>query len=299
MPIRFACPHCRQKLSVSTRRAGHAADCPRCRRPLTIPAAEPASAPQRTVPEAASALSADADEADSRGAAPSPDAAEPPLSFELDFESQELVYDAADETAPQASATAQTDLIAVPRMVLYLQGGLLAVVAIVSFVIGLIAGGALSGGGTVTEGSRACTLEGTIHYASGNRRLPDPGAVVAVIPDRGVRPDEKAPIDGLRPDDRAPEETHRGVAILRELGGSYSRADDRGRFKVQLPERGKYLVLVISNSRSVNSLDDIQTADLLKLGPFFENAAELLGRRRYQLTMETVRGNRQLNVVFE
>lgn len=172
-------------------------------------------------------------------------------------------------------------------------------VAIVSFVIGLIAGGALAGGGAVPAGARACTLEGTIHYASGNRRLPDPGAVVAVIPDRGVRPDEKAPIDGLRPDDRAPEETHRGLAILRELGGSYSRADERGRFQVQLPDRGKYLVLVISNSRSLESLDDIQTADLLKLGPFFDNAAELLGRRRYQLTMETVRGDRQLNVVFE
>ena len=294
MPIRFACPHCRQKLSVSTRRAGHTADCPRCRRPLTIPAAEAASVPQRTVPEAAGTP-----QANSPVAAPPPDVAAPLRSFELDFESQELVYDAAEETATPASTTSHPDLISVPRTVLYLQGGLLAVVAIVSFVIGLIAGGAFSGGAAAPAGPRACTLEGTIHYASGNRRLPDPGAVVTVIPDRGVRPDEKAPIDGLRPDDRAPAETHRGLAILRELGGSYSRADDRGRFQVQLPDRGKYLVLVISNSRSVDSLDDIQTSDLLKLGPFFDNAAELLGRRRYQLTMETVRGDRQLNVVFE
>jgi hypothetical protein len=290
MPIRFACPHCRQKLSVSTRRASQAADCPRCKQSLTIPSAEPAvateSKPDKPAP-----------------AAPLSPAAAPPVDFDHDHEPLELVYDTPDEYHGEAGsaspASSPPDLIAVPRTVLYLQGGLLAVVALVSFVIGLIAGGAFSGGAAAPTGPRACTLEGTIHYASGNRHLPDPGAVVAVIPDRGVRPDEKAPIDGLRPEDRAPDTAHRGLAILRELGGSYSRADDRGRFQVELPDRGKYLVLVISNSRSVESLDDIQTADLLKLGPFFDNAAELLGRRRYQLTMETVRGDRQLNVVFE
>ena len=39
MPVRFTCPHCRQKLSVSSRKAGRDADCPRCGRMLTIPAA--------------------------------------------------------------------------------------------------------------------------------------------------------------------------------------------------------------------------------------------------------------------
>src|SRR5205823_15025932 len=41
MPIRFACPHCHQKLSVGARKAGMTADCPRCKRVLTVPPAPP------------------------------------------------------------------------------------------------------------------------------------------------------------------------------------------------------------------------------------------------------------------
>ena len=63
--------------------------------------------------------------------------------------------------------------------------------------------------------------------------------------------------------------------------------------------RGKYLVLVVSSARDVDDLEDISTADLVKLGPFFDNAAGLLGRHQYRLTSEIVRSDRQLNVVFE
>jgi hypothetical protein len=174
----------------------------------------------------------------------------------------------------------------------------LAVVAVVSFALGLLAGGFFSGGAGPGE-PRACTLEGTINYASGNRHLPDPGAVVAVIPASGVRPERKAPVSGLRPDDATPDDNHHGIAILRELGGDYARADERGRFAVRVPDRGKYLVLVVSSAREVRDLDDISTGDLVKLGPFFDNAAGLLGRHQYRLTSEVVRSDRQLNVLFE
>jgi hypothetical protein len=210
----------------------------------------------------------------------------------------EVVLDSSGDEPAGAGANAHPDLIAVPRLVLYLQGGLLAVVAVVSFALGLIAGGALSGG-AAPVGPRTVTVEGTIHYASGTRHVPDPGAVVAVIPESGVRPQRKAPVSGLRPDDTTPDENHHGIAILRELGGGYTRTDDRGRFQVQLPDRGKYLVLVVSGARELGDLDDISTADLVKLGPFFDNAAGLLGRHQYRLTSEIVRSDRQLNVVFE
>ncbi|MCI0361293.1 MAG: hypothetical protein L0211_22655 [Planctomycetaceae bacterium] len=308
MPVRFACPHCRQKLSVSSRKAGREANCPRCHKLLTIPAAPPeVERPRPQIPDAQPAANNTAQPetapvSEPEAAAPTESAA---ASFEdpphLDYggpEDFELVFDTSDDEAVAAPAPSHPDLIAVPRLVLYLQGGLLAVVALVSFVLGLMAGGAFSGG-TAQSAPRALTLEGTINYASGNRNLPDHGAVVAVIPESGLRPQRKAPVSGLRPDDATPDENHHGIAVLRELGGGYARTDDHGRFQVRVPGRGKYLVLVISSARQVHSLDDIQTADLLKLGPFFDNAAGLLGRQQYRLTSEIVRNDRQLNVVFE
>ena len=310
MPIRFACPYCRQKLSVSTRKAGQRADCPRCKASLEIPAppepaatttsrlvavevgepaaSEPPPAAGSVMPEPADSPSAD------------PPSARPEQAF-LAFrvsDEVELVYD-APEFSPDDDAADQPDLIAVPRWVLYLQGGLLAVVALASFAIGVMAGSTFTSGSAGPREPRACLIEGTIHYASGNRQLADEGAVVAVIPQNQQRPDEKAPAIGLRPEDATPGEDSRGVAILRELGGGYARTDERGRFQVRVPDRGKYLVLVISRSLQLRSLDEISTQDLLSLGAYFDNAADLVGRQKYQLTQEIVRGDRRLTVLFQ
>ena len=210
----------------------------------------------------------------------------------------ELVYDTPEFSPDGDAAADEPDLIAVPRWVLYLQGGLLAVVALASFAIGVLAGSTFTGSSAGPREPRACLIEGTIHYASGNRQLADEGAVVAVIPQNQQRPDEKAPAIGLRPQDATPGESSRGVAILRELGGGYARADERGRFQVRVPDRGKYLVLVISRSRQLRSLDEISTQDLLALGAYFDNAADLVGRQKYQLSQEIVRGDRRLSVLF-
>jgi hypothetical protein len=325
MPIRFACPQCRQKLSISSRKAGTMAECPRCKSSIQIPRpTEPPQSqrerPPRPVEKPAATDATKEAEAPAitwvepsvvsgpaQVESPSPPvplhiAAEPPPSeptFDYDDGGAlELVYDTSDASTVELAAE-PPDLIAVPRWIIYLQGGLLAVVALASFAIGLIAGSTFGGGDRGPREPLACTLEGTINFASGNRNLADAGAVVAVIPHNKQRPDEKAPAIGLRPDDTPPGENDRGVAILRELGGAYARTDDRGRFQVRLPDRGKYLVLVISNSLQLKSLDEISTKDLVELQPFFDNAADLLGRQRYQLTQEVVRGDRRLDVVFE
>jgi hypothetical protein len=303
MPIRFACPHCRQKLSVSTRRAGQQADCPRCKASIEIP-----TPPEPVTATASRLVAVEVGEP----ALPEPPAAAvvaepaPPVTTPADaipafrvHDDVELVYDTPEFSPDDDAPADQADLIAVPRWVLYLQGGLLAVVALASFAIGVMAGNTFSSGSTGPREPQACLIEGTIHYAAGNRRLADEGAVVAVIPQTQRRPDEKAPAVGLRPEDTTPGADIRGVAILRELGGGYARTDQRGRFQIRVPDRGKYLVLVISRSRQLRSLDEISTEDLLKLGAYFDNAADLVGRQRYQLTQEVVRSDRRLSVLFE
>jgi hypothetical protein len=306
MPIRFACPNCKQKLSVSSRKAGTKADCPRCKQSITIPT-PPAPAPAAAAKEEEDLepSSAAADEAPPPEPAPLQDS--PPIADEHEpyptfggYEETVVVYDSPEEPARAApSASDQQDLVTVPRYVLYVQGGLLAVLALASFTIGLLVGGAFGGGPEGPREPQACTITGTVNYVAGGRNLPDMGAVVVVVPQNELRPDEKAPIDGLRPEDPTPDETHRGIAILREFGGGYAKTDDKGRYEIRVPDRGRYHVLVISHERQARTADNIGTADILKLGPFFDNAADLLGRHRYQLTMEIVRGDKQHNVYFE
>jgi len=332
MPIRFACPHCRQKLSVSSRKAGLTADCPRCQRTLTIPAlpaeeptaelakfaaaVEPAAAElplaESAVEDAAAANEVPSVAVQSAAVSnPSPAVEALPLpeapagvesTFTPDdgrgFEGLELIYESTPARVATPAPPVVADLIAVPRYAIYLQGGLLAVVAFAAFVIGLLAGGTLLSGPGAPQQAQACVISGSVTYASGPRQLPDEGAVVAILPQSQGRPDEKAPSVGLRPGDPLPTADHRGLSIIRELGGAYTRADAGGRFQIQVPATGRYLVLVISREKQSRSPDDINTADIVKLGPYFKDAADLLGDRRYQLTQETLRGDKQIQVAF-
>ncbi|MBW3543704.1 MAG: hypothetical protein KY476_25920, partial [Planctomycetes bacterium] len=55
MPIQFRCTACRQKLSISTRKAGREVSCPACGERLVVPAPEPAvpvAEEQAAAPEA-------------------------------------------------------------------------------------------------------------------------------------------------------------------------------------------------------------------------------------------------------
>ena len=217
------------------------------------------------------------------------------------YEGMELVYDTTESTAASVPGGSEnTELVAIPRYVLYLQGGLIGVVALVAFAIGLLAGGTMLTQPPPPAVAQACLISGSVTYASGPRQLPDEGAVIALLPQSEAKLDEKAPVDGLRPDDPTPGDTHRGIAILKSVGGGYARADANGRFQLQVPDRGRYLLLVVSNRSQLRSIEQVQTADIFKLNPYFDNAADLLGSHNYQLTPESIRGDRDdLNVVFE
>ena len=210
----------------------------------------------------------------------------------------EIVYEPTAEPTLPVPPPKQVELIALPRFVLYLQGGLIAAVAIWSFVLGTLFGGTLFNRSTKPALPQACSIDGSVTFAAGSRHLPDAGAVVIVLPLGKPRLDERAPVLGLRPGDPPPENSHRGLAILRQLGGGYTRADANGRFNLQVPSRGRYLVLVISHDKRARFADEVQTADILRIGRFFSDAAGLIGDRRYQLTEESIEGDRQLTVLF-
>jgi hypothetical protein len=304
MPIRFACPHCQQRLSVSARKEGTTAACPHCGGTLTIPqrpGEEQASehppvmnvftADDSSVEAPPIAAAVTAVQASSMDAVFLPDAA--------GRDEIEIVYERTDESPLPSPPPKQIELVALPRFVLYLQGGLIALVAFWSFVLGILFGGTLFSRSTAPAVPQACLIEGSVTFASGPRQLPDTGAVVVVLPQSKQRADERAPTLGLRPGDPPPEAAHRGLAILRQLGGGYARADANGRFSIQVPSRGRYLVLVISHEKRARSADEVPTADVLRIGRFFGDAASLIGDRRYQLTEESLVGDRHLAVQFD
>ena len=277
MPIRFSCPHCTQKLSVSTRKAGRAANCPRCKKELTVPAA-----PAASVDEAAAAEE-EASEDD-------------PYAQFVIYDDAELVYDDAALPHPGGSPSVQ-DRVAVPRYVLYTQGLLLAAVGLTCFIFGVLTGGTFFNS-PATAGKGPCTITGTVRYASGNRRMPDEGAVIIVLPetkDAGQR----ASAAGMRPDEPLPETPLSGVQQIVDMGGAYTRAGPQGDFSVNLASGGKYYVLVLSHHARRTGNEDVKVTDVRTLGRFFDGAIDLLADSKYRLTAETVRGDRTITAQFD
>ncbi|HUE70673.1 MAG TPA: hypothetical protein VMP01_07265 [Pirellulaceae bacterium] len=286
MPIRFPCPHCRQKLSISSKKSGAQATCPRCGKELTVPIVQHVAAADASTSEPAPPP-----------VAPQTDPEDDPYAQFAVYDETELVYDTAAPatTAPQTPPLARR--IALPRYVLLTQGILLGVVALLAFALGLATGGSFLGRQAQLAGA-PCEVSGTIFYASGGRTVPDAGAVVLFLP-QTKDPGRAIAAEGLRPEEPLPDAPLAATEELRNLGGAYTRTDDNGRYQVQLAEPGTYFVLVLSRHARRGAGQDIQTQDLVRLRRFVENAGDLLADSRYQFTTESVRGSRQLNAVFD
>ena len=108
MPVRFVCTQCGQLLSVGSRKAGAHVDCPKCRAELLVPGG-----------------SADA------GADQDVDASSPEPTHDID---DGIVYEAG---RAELTKEPSSDTLVVPRRVVYMQGALLSIVALVSFPISI------------------------------------------------------------------------------------------------------------------------------------------------------------------
>ena len=179
MPIRFACEQCGQKLSARSRQVGNVAKCPKCKSDVTVPTSSTrSSSSARPAESGSSAEGEDQDNVYSQFAVYDDDA--------------EWVYE--DETGPSQEAPVAVNIerISIPRSILYVQGILLALVAIVAFVFGVLVGGRSSSPESAQVISRPCTVEGHVHYLTQNgAEIPDEGTVVIAVP-QDQRPD---PVD--------------------------------------------------------------------------------------------------------
>ena len=250
MPIRFQCPECQAKLKIGSHKVGVRKSCPHCSVDFIVPepiegdlpiaqrwsGEEVAASPPTTSPPAA---------AEGSGKKPPrPNAAEPKL-------------DSVNSAAPpmprsrQSSPEMTPDIlrleeISVPRRMIYVYGGLIAVVAIFFFLFGVMTGKNLdrTRAVVVAKSIESSVIKGTVMFRRDNQRLPDVESLVIVMPiesELDVRPEGEA----LHPSQKSAVESP-DAQLIRTFGGEVSRVDAAGRFSFDLPGEQQYEVLVIS-----------------------------------------------------
>lgn len=299
MPIKFACEHCGARLSVSSRKAGARAKCPKCQETLTVPTPPRAKADKPTE-AVAEPTEAAAKPSDSK--APALQTQEDPLAEFLVYDSEaELVYAADDEESSSLAgfqASLDPDKVAVPRSILYMQGGLLGLVALMSLIVGILIGRGLAPEAKLQEaGPQACLISGVVAIENvTGETAPDDGSAVMVVP-RDLHPEQKVEMVGLRPQDTPPDENHAGLQAIYGLGGDYARTDLEGRFQLHVPDRGSYFLLVISAHVSQADKDQPKST-LAQIGRFFRLTPGMFEGHAIRWQEESVQRDRQLNIVF-
>jgi hypothetical protein len=290
MPIRFSCEHCGVRLSVTSRKAGAKAKCPKCQQSIRIPV------PRKSEPRAKDAASEAPPDESREGA----DYEDPFAQFVVYDKQSELVYETDEEEIASRATAGPVDAnkLAVSRAVLYMQGVLLGIVALASFFLGVMAGVGTSDRRSDDGGlPQPCFLRGGVGIQDEAGQVsPDTGAVVVVVP-RDIHPDRKAEMAGLLPQDPSPGETHPGLQEIRSIGGDYGRADGEGRFQLRVPDTGDYFLLVIS--ANVKRREGEQPkAVLAQIGRFFQLDPELFDGYAYRWQEEAIRRDRELSIVF-
>lgn len=310
MPIRFRCEHCRQRLTVSERKAGAMANCPKCHQRIQIPS-DPGGEAGGPAEESSSAPPADGDaSADSTPShTPTGDAAATsPADSDL--------FSFADSTAGEATHDFHADQwvfddgepvgrfdptkVAVSRHMLFMQGVLIAAVGVVCLLLGIMIG-QLTAPRAVATGPKPCVIQGTVKLAKAGRdAFPDIGSLAVALPvEQRPNRNAKISIESLRPGGQRPQRNDPSIRAIRSLGGDVAMADANGRFQLKLPDEGKYFVLVLSNNADRGPNEELDKRDLMQMGSYLLYPNELLGDRKYEWKNRTVRGNEQLNLTFE
>ena len=191
------------------------------------------------------------------------------------------------------------DYVAVPRRVLYAVGGLLGLVGVGCFVLGMLFGGSAQPEESAA-GPQPCQIDGEVLFARGSEApAADDGATVLIVP-RDQRPDrqERIACEGLGPLQQPPAANDDAVQAIRRLGGDYARTDRQGRYRLRAPDRGRYFLLVISANRTLDSGEEMSRSDLSEIGAYFRPATELLGDQKFQWRVLRVQEDRRVDVVF-
>jgi phage FluMu protein Com len=307
MPVRFLCPHCNQLLAVSSRKAGAQVNCPKCGAAIIVPeaAASEVSVSSMTSPQPIQATPP----ADSTV----PEVIEPTVvtaggrfedaEVERALSSLVITESPPSTTAhPAPSVTprlkgAERQTLLLPRSVIYFQGVLFAIVALLFFLAGLWIG---SFANPPTSGNPGIPVPGTVrldallqHQVDGATR-PDDGAVVLALPARQVT--DRIPAAPLKPGGPAIGAGDPIMTQLQFVGGAFGRTDSSGKLQGLVVPQGKHHVLLLSNHGRRSG--EPRPQDLATLANYLEGAADLLADRQYRLRTEELTTDTAMHHTF-
>lgn len=265
MPIRFPCPHCGQSLRAREDKVGRKLKCPKCRQALTVPAES-----------AAGDGSADS-------------APDDPFS-ELIVYDDDVVYETEEPPARAMATSVSTGAegtfdprrVAVPRWMFYAHAGLLGILALAAFSLGLLIGRTTHTEGPVANPLRPVEIEGNVKWEATTGELGDKDAVVVIVP-VGRTPQKKIPAETLLVDKPSPKPDDPALQGILELGGQYARAGAGGTFYVHLMP-GSYQVLLVSRNAQQPAGTNPKPEDVAKLGALFTPPEAIVGRQKYHIT---------------
>lgn len=275
MPIRFQCPECHARLKIGSHKVGVRKSCPYCSVKFTVPAGVEGELPvaQRWIEETSAASVV--------GSPPVPESAPTQESSQDgtprrhhqnsgEMDSQTAVSSSSTsnlEAPPLPQATPQSltsevtdnvsaEHLSIPRRMVYVYGGLIAVVALFFFLFGLMTGKNLDRTRARVTAPKVekCVVTGTVMFKRDNQRFPDVGSLVILVPTQST-PDVRPQGESLHPSQKAAVDSP-DAQLIRTFGGEVARVDGSGQFRVTLAGGQKYDLLIISaNLQSNQGID--------------------------------------------
>ena len=293
MPFKFICGHCDQVLKASSKKIGLKAKCPKCKKTITVPNEKEAAARVAKF------------KATRKPTANQPD---PFAEFQVFDVDTEIVYETdrprtTTSTSTSTTATIDRSKVAVPRTILYMQGALLGISALVFFTLGLIFGQSIQiGNNTTPQPPMPCVVSGRVEFRDVNgQRQRDIGAVIILVP-KGTRADPQAEPLGLRPEDEFPDDDNKSLWTIKDIGGAYVRTNEEGEFRLQVRNQSTYYVLCISNHAYRDVHEQITNQQRAQMGNYFLPVDELVGRNQFNWQVVNIASveNRTLgDIVFK
>jgi hypothetical protein len=298
MPVQFICPECHQLLSVGTRKIGMEVTCPRCQRPIVVPTQEAAAVGLAM-----------------RQSLRAPQAEEPLAEFVV-YDDVPAIIESAPaavvssvstaEKLPQSTVTRSAGsppawrwaarnefpsaMLLLSRRGVYLQGAILAAVALVAFLAGLAIGYGVAPTAPAEGAAEPAVVQGMVQYADRHGQLhADHGAIVVVIPDEAI-PDPKLPAARLRPATVVAAPPAAALEALDRVGGAYARAAGDGAYRVTVPRSGRYMLLIISQNAERAATAGIDEFQLAVLNRYFNRPEQIIGRNQFNWKVEQLGG---------